>query len=431
MRRSNFCLKGMALVYRCKLNVLLVGLELRVAEAIRGVAPKEWFTHSILALDAFGPYAGKKPDVVIFKGYPGMQLGQIKTWVGGDARLIMCMDQASSLTAGEMELMEDVWPGNLRPKVAAVLFEKLLQKLKLEKDAWLWNMELDNVIDTSMDLIWFKGRYGEHWRVNDAFCKIVGKTKEDIRGKQHYYIWGLTPESYREGQYVCLETEQDVREAGKTCSYREHVKGPEGIVELLTLKTPLYDKGEFIGTVGVAKDITKELEYYNKMMLQANTDELTGLMNRRYFYSIMKEIMSEHSMSLLYLDLDFFKALNDRYGHQVGDDALKCFAGLLKKNFDDGIITRLGGDEFAVALRGNFTRQEFTELLTSFMTDVRERFYSSEFFSGLSVSIGAVENAPAGISVDTLVHQGDMAMYEAKNHGKNKFCFFDSHNNTL
>lgn len=413
-------------MYRCNISVYLLGLEKAAVEAIKSVEPLEWFTHCVKDADVFNEADIYGANVVIFKEAAGLLPLEARRLAGEKAVCIVCRDDASALSCEELAAVDDVWPGSLTFDTAGLLFSRLMKEMKLKKDAWLWEMELQSVIDTSMDLIWFKGNHGEHWRVNDAFCKIVEKTKEDIRGKQHYYIWGLSPEEYQAGKFVCLETEQDVKKAGTTCRYREHVKGPDGIREMITLKTPLYDDGEFIGTVGVAKDITKEIAYRRRLLAQAQTDELTGLFNRRYFFIKTSKMARRGLLSICYLDLDSFKALNDGFGHKAGDEALVGFAGLLSEHFEKDVIARLGGDEFVVGIRGKTDRQKMQYRLNMFMNDVHKFFSMREEFNCLSVSIGVAIGRYAGTPVDVLLHQGDVAMYEAKKSGKDRCCFYNN-----
>lgn len=410
-------------MYRCDLNILLLNMNEAVVMAIKEVEPREWFSHNFICENSLKDGYEEKIDIVIFRDNGTDCINRIRL-VLGEALCIYCTDRASELSCQELEQLHDIWPEKLVPATAKLLFTRLLDNEKLKKDAWLWNTELEAVIDTSLDLIWFKGRFGEHWRVNNAFCDTVKKTKEDIRGKQHYYIWDLTPEEYEDGQYVCIETEQDVKLAGHTCRYREQVKGSSGMKELLTYKTPLYDKGNFIGTVGVAKDITKEEAYRKKLLQQAQTDELTGLANRRYFYYSMQK-MDTDSLAVIYLDLDSFKQLNDEYGHQAGDAALAGFATLLQASFADGIIARMGGDEFVVALQGEYTKEEMCQKLDGFMEKMRAFFAMNHEFKNLSVSIGVLLEKNNDGQVDVLLHKSDEAMYTAKKSGKNRYCFYE------
>lgn len=410
-------------MYRCDMNILLLNIDEAAVAAMKEVEPLEWFSHNFICRNSLAAGCEEKVDIVIFRADKPGGVSEVHA-AFASALCVCCTDNASSLSCEELEYIHTLWPANLTAETARLLFSRLMKEEKLKKDAWLWNMELEAVIDTSTDLVWFKGRFGEHWRVNNTFCDIVKKTKEDIRGKQHYYIWNLTSEEYKNGQFVCLETEQDVKEAGHTCRYREHVKGQDGMIELLTYKTPLYDHGQFIGTVGVAKDITKEEAYRKKLLQQAQTDELTGLANRRYFYYCTQK-MTSLPMVVIYLDLDCFKQLNDKYGHQAGDAALAGFAKLLKDSFAEGIIARMGGDEFVVALQGQHTKADMSHRLDEFMDRMRSFFSLNHEFENLSVSIGVYMEENGTDSVDVLLHKSDEAMYKAKKSGKDCYRFYD------
>ena len=136
------------------------------------------------------------------------------------------------------------------------------------------------------------------------------------------------------------------------------------------------------------------------------------------------KICAKHNLKFHYMDLDFFKELNDSHGHQEGDNALVGFAGVLQQNFPKAVNVRMGGDEFVVAMRGEVTEESVREQLDRFLESVHEFFASTEAFSGLSVSIGVAMGEKAGIPLDVLLHQGDVAMYEAKKGGKNRYCFY-------
>ena len=410
-------------MYKCDLNILLLNIGEEAAEAMQQVKPQEWFSHNFICAAKLQDNYQEKIDIVIFRDSSPGCVDKLHKALG-EALCIYCTDNASRLTHHELALLYDIWPEKLTADTAELLFSRLMKDRKLKKDAWLWSMELQAVIDTSLDLIWFKGRFGEHWRVNNVFCDTVKKTKEEIRGKQHYYIWDLTPEEYKDGEYVCLETEQDVKEAGCTCSYREQVKGVDGMLELLTHKTPLYDNGKFIGTVGVAKDITKEEAYRKKLLHQACTDELTGLANRRYFYYCMQKAENA-PLSLIYFDLDCFKELNDRYGHQAGDAALTGFATLLKESFGDGTIARMGGDEFVVALPREHSKEKLKGRLEKFIIKMHSFFQGNPKFGRLSASIGIAIEENFVDKIDELLQKSDLAMYKAKKGGKNCCRFYD------
>ena len=85
-----------------------------------------------------------------------------------------------------------------------------MRDLRTQRDGYIAQSCLDTVIDSIPDLVWFKDVRGSHEKVNEAFCRAVGKTKENIRGRGHYYIWDMTPKDYAAGEYVCLESEEEV-----------------------------------------------------------------------------------------------------------------------------------------------------------------------------------------------------------------------------
>lgn len=150
-------------------------------------------------------------------------------------------------------------------------FSALLQEIKLMKNLHLTQHCLDTAMDSVPDLIWFKGVRGAHLKVNQGFCDIVGKTKEQCRGRGHYYIWDMDAEEYGKGEYVCLESEDVVMQARKTCVFDEKIKGPGGMMQFKTYKSPIFDEdGKIIGTMGIARDVTN----FSRL-----TDELNLILN--------------------------------------------------------------------------------------------------------------------------------------------------------
>jgi diguanylate cyclase (GGDEF)-like protein len=163
-----------------------------------------------------------------------------------------------------------------------------------------------------------------------------------------------------------------------------------------------------------------------EMVHKASTDPLTGLLNRRAFLDEVQRYIARldrenASGTLMFVDLDAFKAVNDRLGHAVGDDVLVLLANLLRKLVRPGdLIARLGGDEFAVWLSGadhmtaaeradHFCKTAPTELQTSL----------PERFPDLGVSIGiATRRAGSHEAIEDLTRRADMAMYEVKRGGR-------------
>ena len=119
------------------------------------------------------------------------------------------------------------------------------------------------------NLIWFKDKDGIHEKVNDSFCKTVHKTKRQVEGRGHAYIWDVEHDDP-----ACIESEREVMRRMETCIAEEIVQTKEGTMLLTTYKSPLYDlDGSVMGTVGVGIDITRERAYEEEIIQQNRTLE--------------------------------------------------------------------------------------------------------------------------------------------------------------
>lgn len=176
----------------------------------------------------------------------------------------------------------------------------------------------------------------------------------------------------------------------------------------------------------------------------ARTDALTGLFNRRGFddYMDAKQAMfgnMESVMSMLIVDIDFFKKVNDTFGHRIGDQALQMVAGKIKETLQEAspeefYAARLGGEEFCVALSNTGLKQ--AKVVAE---QIRKRIQDYTFIirnaSGeivhenihITVSVGVAESRPDWKPVlkDKLIESSDYALYEAKNSGRNRVCAYN------
>ena len=188
---------------------------------------------------------------------------------------------------------------------------------------------------------------------------------------------------------------------------------------------PIFDVfGTAVGMLCMCRDVTVERLLEKKIIYSANTDQLTDLYNRRYFYEYMtrNKIMSKH-VNLFYIDLDNFKKINDEYGHQAGDTVLVMVAKLLKQTFGAEFIARVGGDEFLAVVLGSKTDAELAILAERFLSSLQQTIADNAKFAVLSASIGiAVSNALT--DVDLLIRQSDSALYEAKRNGKKQYKIY-------
>ena len=163
---------------------------------------------------------------------------------------------------------------------------------------------------------------------------------------------------------------------------------------------------------------------------QANHDVLTGLANRAYFNRRLEEALSgssrdSFSVALLALDLDRFKQVNDTLGHEAGDQLLREVGERLTPLVDEeDTVARLGGDEFAIIQRGVKAPDEVSALSGNIIAALGAPFVLAGRVAQIGVSIGAVIT-PANQAARDLASKADIALYEAKNSGRNTFKIFD------
>ena len=175
-------------------------------------------------------------------------------------------------------------------------------------------------------------------------------------------------------------------------------------------------------------DTTRKLQEANdKLNHLANYDYLTNLPNRYLFRKSLNKMISlakrqNHSIAILYLDLDGFKLINDNYGHSIGDEVLKSVAQRIKFLLrEEDIIARLGGDEFAVAI-GNLTDKCFVNKISQRILDeVSYEYKNIASVDTISGSIGVSFFPEDALDIDTLINNADKTMYSVKTSGKNAF----------
>ena len=169
---------------------------------------------------------------------------------------------------------------------------------------------------------------------------------------------------------------------------------------------------------------------YDNLLYSSNHDELTSLSNRRHFLSeleisIKNANKNHNKLALLFIDLDRFKDINDTLGHNIGDKLLQSVAFRLKEIVNDfGIIGRLGGDEFVILIEDINNENVIEYLAIDIMTLFKDKFEVLDLNLSVSASIGISifpDNANSGLE---LLKQSDLAMYHAKESGRNNYCFF-------
>ena len=192
----------------------------------------------------------------------------------------------------------------------------------------------------------------------------------------------------------------------------------------------LNSDGEPIGVEGVARNMTEQKLLEDKLKKFAQIDDLTKVYNRRYFLQLCNKQLNiskryNHSASVLMIDLDAFKKINDTYGHQYGDETLRHFAETCELHLrDSDIFGRLGGEEFAVFLPETGL-EDARNLAERLRLEVKNSVLElGEKRISFSISIGvSMMNIDQDVTIERLLNQADQAMYRAKQERNSVYIF--------
>ena len=198
--------------------------------------------------------------------------------------------------------------------------------------------------------------------------------------------------------------------------YRNQILSVQ-IAEVLT------KNGKSVGTAAIFKDVTAETKIQEDLKRLARTDNLTGLYNRRHFDEVSKIELSRsvryhHPLSVLIIDIDHFKKVNDTHGHNVGDTVIKAISKLIQeaiREFD--IACRCGGEEFVILLPNTPIQDGYA--FSERLRKIVEAWHLGDLM--VTVSIGLAASPPNPLtSVDDLVKAADLQLYQAKHAGRNQ-----------
>ncbi|MCU6708766.1 EAL domain-containing protein [Paenibacillus sp. J5C_2022] len=202
---------------------------------------------------------------------------------------------------------------------------------------------------------------------------------------------------------------------------------------------PIYDEnGGIMGAFAQFRDITERSKVEKQINYLAYHDDLTGLPNRRYFTQHLGKLLesSRHGNSLfavMFLDLDSFKKINDNLGHNNGDTLLKHVADRLREctRASKHIVSRMGGDEFTILLRDITNQEEAIQVAKDVMDVFDVPFEVEEYEFFITASIGIALYPQDGLDAETLMKHADMAMYLAKDSGKNNYALFKAEKTSM
>lgn len=263
--------------------------------------------------------------------------------------------------------------------------------------------------------------------VNDQFCAISGYTKEELIGANHRLLnSGQHSREFFGALWRTISTGNIWK--GEICNRRK-----DGSLYWVnsTIVPIKDDKAQHIEKyISIRFDVTEKQELLEAMQWRASHDVLTTLPNRVYLHDRLHQAISaaqrhKRSLAVCILDLDGFKAVNDRYGHAMGDLLLVEVANRLTRELrTEDLLARLGGDEF-VLLLDQVDELLLPAALQRVLDVIAVPFHIDGHLLKVAGSLGVTLYPKDNESPDTLLRHADQAMYEAKQSGRNRFRFFD------
>ncbi len=288
------------------IKIVIVGQDLDLGELVRGISPIEHYHHTVITCLPCTQEGLKDADVVFldlpWEDGPAV----LRPQLGRDVMIVACgfREQFAEITDGDLSAVDDFWIKPIDPRLAGLRFHKLLEQM----EARVSQIYFNTLIECMPDMVWFKDVEGIHVKVNNAFCQTVGKTMEDVTGRDHCYIWDISKEEFEQGEFVCKETDEFVMRQREKCFSTEKVRSQHGMRQFNTYKAPLISHdGRLLGTVGIGHDITAlenmsaELELILRTMpfaiLVWNEDGIIINTNEKfeeYFHITREEIIGQH-----------------------------------------------------------------------------------------------------------------------------------------
>ncbi len=265
--------------------------------------------------------------------------------------------------------------------------------------------------------------------VNDAFTRITGYTREEALGKNPRII----KSNHHEPEFYAAMWRDLIEKGYWNGEIWNRRKSGELYPELLTISAVRDEQGRTLHYVALFTDITPMKEHEEQLRHMAHFDLLTTLPNRvllgdRLHQAMSQTLRRKQLLTVGYLDLDGFKAINDMHGHKTGDQLLVALANRMRQALREGdTLARLGGDEFVVVLSDLDDVSASLPMLNRLLNAAAQPVRVGEDVLQVSASLGVTFYPQSeDVDADQLLRQADQAMYQAKLAGKNRYQIFDA-----
>ena len=381
---------------------------------------------------AFAPARQLRQNILLM----GCMLGLLFAWLGWVmagriARPITRISQAAEhIAAGE--LLYDVPAKQGDDEVAHLstaihnmvqeLTREIAQRRKAEEGLRL----SAKVFENNSEAIMITDADHNIVSVNRAFSEITGYAEAEVIGKNPRLLAsGRQTKEFYQTFYESLDSKDQWR--GEIWNKR---KDGEVFPEWVTVSALRDEQGLITHFIAIYLDITERKKEEERIQYLANYDVLTGLPNRYLLNDRLEQTITaaqrhQTQMAVLFIDLDHFKNINDSLGHDVGDELLRMVSQRLRSCLRrSDTIARQGGDEFVALLEDLHSEDEVTFIAEKMIASLLEQFTVGNYKLSITPSIGVSVYPDDGDTAVQLLRNADLAMYRAKNTGRNRFEYY-------
>lgn len=262
-------------MYTCQLHIYFAGHPSRALDVIKKMPTLEHFTHIFSESDEAEASLSAKADVIIadlsrIDVQSALEILLPNRREGAEVIFLADKKQMQALCADPaLKDIADIWISPMSDEELRFRFLRWQQAYKKGKDLWETGHFLEATINNVPNLVWYKDKDGVHEKVNNSFCHAVNKTKEQVQGRRHAYIWDV-----EEDDPACIESEHQVMSKKQTFVSEETIMAGDETRTLMCYKSPLYNcDGTVMGTVGVGVDVTQERAYEQEIIRKNQTLE--------------------------------------------------------------------------------------------------------------------------------------------------------------
>jgi len=312
-------------------------------------------------------------------------------------------------------------------EITEELYAEIAKRVEIEEALAKSEYRFRALVETTSDSIWEIDENGRYTYVSPKVEHLLGYKLEEVIGKTPFDF--MPPDEVN--RIAALF--QNISELRKPFSGLENVNlrkdGQEVVLE--TSGTPIFDgQGKYSGYFGFERDITERKRVGEKVQYLATHDVLTGLPNRSMFSQLLNHAIQaaqryQRQLAVLFIDLDRFKIINDTLGHEAGDQLLQKIATQLKQSLRAvDVVARLGGDEFVILIEEVGNSDHVATVARKILAGIIKPITLMEQEYRITASIGICMYPKDAEDERSLMKNADIAMYSAKEEGKNNYQFY-------